>query len=153
MAIGAVALYHAALLHLLRGGWGDLEQRPLSAILLTGQYTPDLAVHSHWSHVLAYQPVSPDYRPQPALNSSLSMLSESVSFQTDAVSFGEAVTIQDVRYFALVLGTASNLLSSDRLLGYVDLSPGGGTRESYSAPFSVHPPSTGWFTLQQGVAQ
>lgn len=152
MTVGAFTFYDSALLALTRGRLDDLSARPVAATLLGPGYIPSPVSHSQWSDVAGEERTDADYSQQALSNAVFTLSDGIVTFTSDPVVFGTNVTLLNVRYLVLVAGSPDGLLTTDLLIGFQDLSQGGGTVESRAALFQITPPAGGWFTLAQGGA-
>lgn len=153
MAVGSFTLYYEAIEGMASGTLGNLGSGPIAAVLLGAAYTPDLEAHATWADVSGDELVGGDYAQVPvALGAKpLDGFPGGVRFTTNSVSFVNPGTITDAKYFALVMGTATSLAATDRLIGFVDLddSSTSATVSSLNAEFSVQTPASGWFEISR----
>lgn len=140
MAVGTFTLYSAAVLGISTGTI-DLDSNPMTMALLTSAYTPSDA-HAVWSDVSANQVATGNgYTGPVAITNQKCVLSgATVTFSSDPVVWSNAT-------FTAKYGVI--FTSSNALVGYVDLSSGGGSVTGQGGQFSVSgDPTAGWFTLQ-----
>lgn len=142
MSAGNFTLYDSAKLLLLNGGL-NMSSDTITAALLTDSYTPS-GTHDTWSDVSADEVTDSDYAEKALASESVTGSSGTVTVDSGDISFGSSVTIT-AKYLVLVLGTAGSLASTDKLIGYCDLSSGGGSVSSTAGNFSVDTPN-GLFT-------
>lgn len=124
---------------------------PLAGVLLSASYVPDMAVHSQYGDVTAYELSNADYAPAALTGQSLAFSEGQIKFSSDTVQFGDPVKLGPAKYLALVFGHATALQASNLLLGVADLATSGGAVEAQNSGFSISPPATGWFSIQQSA--
>lgn len=141
MAAGNFQLYNSGKLNSLNGQI-DADTDTLVMVLLAASYTPDAAAHSTYADISANEITDADYAPQVISNVAFSEASGVVTFNSDNVSFGTAVSIE-AKYAAVVRRGSTSLASGDLLLGYVDLntSDGSATVSSTNDNFAVNTPN------------
>ena len=145
MPAGALTLFDSTLTGLLRGTVPPLDTSPLTALLLAPGYAPNIAVHSVFADVEAYELKAVD-----AVRLLLTGTSVSgASFQSDDLIFGDPVSIGPVRYMALLAGNPDALTPSSMLIGVADLTPTGDALEAQRGRFAVTAPTAGWFSLSR----
>lgn len=140
MAVGTFTLYSSAVLGISTGTI-DLDTSPLTMALLTSAYTPSDA-HAVWADVSANQVATgAGYNGPVAMTTpKCTLASGTVTFSSDLVNWANATFTAK---YAVIVSNASNLV------GYVDLSSGGGSVSGQGGAFSVSgDPVNGWFTLQ-----
>jgi hypothetical protein len=143
MPSGSLLVYDAALDALLKGTLPPFVSSPISAVLLSPSYVPNLAAHANFSDISASELSSSD-------TARLQLTGANVvaaAFRSDTLIFGDPVTLGPVRYMAFVLGLPKSLQPSSPLLGVADLSPTGGALEAQRGRFEVSVPPGGWFSL------
>ena len=140
MAVGTFTVYSSAMLAISTGDI-DLDTNPMNMALLTSAYTPSDA-HSLFSDVSGSQVATGGgYTGPVALaNQKCTLASATVTFSSDPVNWTNATFTAK---YAVIYVAASN-----RLVGYVDLSSGGGSVSGQGGAFSVSgDPTAGWFTI------
>lgn len=142
MATSAFTFYDSGKLAVLNGSV-KLGTDSLVMALATATYTPS-AAHSTWADVSANEVADTDYAEKAITGAAVTIASGTVTFDSDDISFGTAVSIT-AKYAILVKGTAGSLVAGDAIIGYVDLNSGGGSVSSTNSTFSVNTPS-GYFT-------
>lgn len=123
--------------------WSDATN--ITAVLLTGDYTPD-AGHSTYEN-LTNEVQDEDYDPQAVTGREITRESDDIRHKSDKVLFGEDVSIT-ARYLVLVAGDPADLNNSDPLIGYVDF---GEEKSSTNAEFSWNPADEGWWRVQKNT--
>jgi hypothetical protein len=114
----------------------DLDAATVAWVLLTDSYTP-AATHDDWTDISATECADGDYSEQSvAVTVSESAGTVTLGVSGSEVSFGTSVTIT-AKYLVAVIGTAGSLTGTDKLIGYADLSSGGGSVSSASSTFKV----------------
>ena len=142
MAAGALVFFGAALENIAKG-LIDLDGHTFKALLTSASYTPDAAAHDALADVTNELAGGGDYARATLSGVSVSRSGTTVKFTSDAIDFGDEVTISG-KYCVIYDDDASG----DLLLGYVDLNTSGGPAASTAGPFRLSPdPSDGWFTL------
>jgi hypothetical protein len=141
MAAGNFQFYNSGKLNSLNGQI-DADTDTLVMVLLAASYTPDAAAQSTYGDVSGDEITDPDYAPQVISGAGFSESAGVVTFDSDDVSFGGAVTIE-AKYAAVVRRDGASLASGDLLLGYVDLNTSGGsaTVSSTNDNFAVNTPN------------
>jgi len=140
MPAGPMLLYSAAVDALLRAQI-PLHATPITALLLAPGYVPDLALHTAYSDIAAYD-LAPSRR--------VSVTGTSVSagaFRSDTLMFGDPLSTGPVRHCALVQAPATLFRPDSPLIGVIDLAPDGPPLEARNGPFTVTMPAGGWFQL------
>lgn len=138
MAAGDFTLYFSSELDILNGGIA-LGTDNLVMALLSSAYTP-AATHATWADVSAYVITDSGYAEQTVGSVALTQASGTVTVDSADVSFGTNVSLT-AKYAVIRKGTTGAPVSTDKLLGYVDLNTGGGTVSSTNSVFSVNTPS------------
>lgn len=146
MPTGQFLLFDAAVRELLLCDSASLESADLTACLLTNGYVPDLAGHEEFGDVSAYEASGLDYRQARVKGSAIVDATGGAAFTSDAISFGNPVSIPFVKYLLLVRGLPGALRSSSRLVGVLDLNTGG-IVEALRDEFTITPSVGGWFQV------
>lgn len=124
---------------------------PIAGVLLSAAYVPDMAEHSQYGDITAHELSNADYAPTALAGQALTFAAGQIKFSSDTVQFGDPVKLGPAKYLALVFGHATALQASNLLLGVVDLATSSGAVEAQNSGFSISPPATGWFSLQQSA--
>lgn len=134
----------------------DLEADGIAAVLVTTEHTPDAEADLTYADISANECADDDYSQQAVANAALTLVSRRVRFDHDLVVFtaGASGGIGNVagRYVYYVVGTAGALNSTDRVLGYVDLT-GTGNATAIGAVFSFNPSDNGLFEIARPVPE
>lgn len=132
MAAGAFVLYNEGKEDLFTV---DADAQAYRWALALAAYTP-AATHTTWSEVSANECADGDYAQQNATGVSITQAAGTVTFDIGDVDFGNTVTIT-AKYLILIQGTVAGGAGTDRLVGYVDLSSGGGSVSSTAGNFDI----------------
>ena len=132
----------------------DLDAVPVSALLLNTNYGPQLETHGTFAdlNVATTEISGGDYARITVRNTGparLEPVTGGAAFKTDDVTFTSSGTISDAKFMVLVAGTPGALMSSDPLIGFVDLDESGAaaTISATNSEFVVQAPTAGWFSI------
>ena len=149
MAAGPLLVYNKALNGLLDGSMPPLTNSPLSAVLLSPSHGVDLAAHETLADITVDEITNADYAPVEVTGERVEVGVAGPCFHSDAINFGDPVTLGPARYLVLVRGVPGGLQADSPLLGIADLTSGGAV-EAQRSKFTVSPPAEGWFSLVRG---
>lgn len=148
MAMGTMDVYDATLEAAFKGTLGDLTSIGVAAALLGSGHTVDLDTHATWSDVSADElSTAGDYDSVALSGKAVTQITGGIKFDSNDITYGDPVTIEDAKYLVLVAGTAGSLGASDKLIAIADLRSEGGTKGSDNSEFSIQAPAAGWFTV------
>jgi len=149
MTAGPFLLYDSMLTALVAGALAPLPEADITAVLLSPAYVPDLAAHTAYGDVSAFEISGGDYHGLRLTGGAVAPLSgAAAAFTSDPISWGDPVSLPPTRYMALVFGLPSALKSSSPLIGVQQLATG--AVEAVRGAFTVSPPAGGWFHLARG---
>lgn len=149
MPAGPLSVYDSALSGMLSQSLPSLVSSPVSAVLLNPGHEVDLAAHSRFSDVEAFEIDMAEYRRQPVTGARVIPGVGGASFHTDTIHFGDPVTIGPVAYLVIAYGAVPRLSNDSPLLGIAELSVEGGAVEAQRSSFSVSAPASGWFEFSR----
>jgi|GEM_PF-3866433 len=147
IATGPLQLYDRSLVGLLDGSRKLLDEASLTALLLSSNYVPDLAVHRVLADVSAFEVSGGDYRRRSVTGGTILASTGAAAFSTDAISWGDPVTLPPVKYLAICYGALGTLAPDSQLLGVMNLAGDAPSVEAVRSSFSVSSPLGGWFSL------
>jgi hypothetical protein len=147
MSVGPFQVFDETIEAMGKGTLGDLTATSLSAVLLGGTYTADLANHATYGDISGDQISGGSYTPIAITGATYNDITGGFNFDTDDVSWGLNATIPDCRYLAIVAGDSASLQASDLVVGFQDLIAEGGSVSSTNGEFTVQAPSGGWFEV------
>lgn len=147
MDVGVMNIYTKAMESLLQGALGNLATDAVAAVLVGTGYTPNLATDTTWANVSVHELTDTDYAQQALTTVALTGVTDGYKFTSDTISYGDPVTILDAKYLVFVMGAATSLASTDKLLAVMDLRTEGGTVGAFNDNFSIVTPTNGWFTV------
>lgn len=134
MAVGTFTLVNQGKLNILNRTI-DFVGSGIAAVLLTTTHTPSVTADSTYGD-LTNECADGDYAQVALTTKSITESGGTVTYDADPVSFGTSVSIS-ARYIYLVAGTAGSLTGTDKVMGYMDLSTGGGNVSSTNSTFEV----------------
>lgn len=117
-------------------------------VLVTSAYTPAPDTNSTWANVSASEVATGGgYTVGGVVLSSVSctLTGATVTWTSASVSWSAATFT--CKYAVIVRRAGGSLVSGDLLVGYVDLSSGGGSITAQGGSFVVAPNASGFFTL------
>lgn len=148
MAVGTFTLYSPAVKSISQAAI-NLSSDTIIMALVTSAYTPSDA-HSAWSSASATEVATGNGYTAGgiALTSQTNNLAGAVvTFTSSAVTWASPFSAT-CKYALLVKRAAGALAGTDLLIGYVDLSSGGGSITGQGGSFVVSPNGTnGWFQM------
>lgn len=144
MAVGTFTLYSSAVQSIASGNI-KLGIDAVYMALLTSAYTP-ADTHTAWSDVSGSQVANgAGYNgPVATANQSCTLSGATVTYKCDPVVWNSATFT--AKYAVLYDQAGAGVAASDKLVGYVDLSSGGGSVTGQGGQFSVAgDPTNGYF--------
>ena len=148
MIAGPLIVPDSTLNALLGGQLPPFPGANLTALLLGATYSPDFALHATLSDVSPHEISGHDYRRLVVTGTSVTAAPGGAVFATDAISWGDPVTMPPCKYLAVCFGSLGTLQGAERLLGIADLAPTHAAVEAMRSAFTVTPPAPGWFVLE-----
>lgn len=143
------SIYDNALLGLADGSirWG--EDTHIAAVLLTGDYSPDLETHSTYADLKDHEAEDSDYDPVAVEGRDVTLTEDGddnsvVDYTSDDVVFASQGSMSG-RYVAFVQGDPDNLSDSDKLISVHDF---GEEVSSTNSEFRLNMQGY-WFRLQR----
>ncbi len=146
MPAGPLRVYDSALHGMLNQSLPQIDATPLTALLLSPQHVVDFASHQVLADIKGHEISAMDYGRHSVKGARISMVPGGTAFFSDAINFGNPVTMGPVSFLAIVYGERQSLLDESPLLGIAELAVGGAV-EAQRSGFSVSAPPEGWFFL------
>ncbi|WP_308908962.1 hypothetical protein [Pseudokordiimonas caeni] len=147
MSTGPFTLFDTTLAGLLSGAFGNLAVGPVSAVLLTDAYSPDLVADASLADVSIFEVSGGDYAPLSISSPAIVPVAGGAAFSSGDADWGDPVTMPEAKYLVLVKGNAGSLDPGDPLIGFVDLDESGDGVASVNGRFRISTPVGGWFDL------
>lgn len=148
MPVGPFLTHDQGLRDLL-AGVNDFLGSGVYAVLVTTTQTPDRATETQYSHISGNQSADVDYSRQVLGTKTVAVESTRIRFNCAKITFTASGDVTG-RYLYLVFGTAASPVTTDRILGHVDLT-GSGNASSISAEFSFTPNAAGLFEVERSA--
>lgn len=121
----------------------------LSAHLMSPSFVPDAGNQQSWADVLGFEVFGKDYRAEPLTGLRVVAEGSKVSIQSDAILFGDPITIAPFRYLLFATGLPGAAAGSKKLVAYGDLAAGGGAREVVRGSLVFSHGTHGWLSFSQ----
>lgn len=127
---------------------GDIDwvTGPVTAVLLSSAYTPNISTHSTYAD-LTNEITDPDYAPVAIGSRAINLDGANVDYDGGNAEFGDPVTIT-ARYMVFVAGTAGALAGTDRLISLHDIES---DASSTNAVWRITAPAAGWFSVSRAA--
>ncbi|WP_286828751.1 MULTISPECIES: hypothetical protein [Kordiimonas] len=151
MITGPLQLYDQSLVALLDGSRKLLDEAKLTALLLNATYVPDLSAHATLADVSGFEIAGGDYHRRSVTGGAIQAATGVAAFTSDAISWGDPVTLPPAKYLAICYGALGTLAPESPLLGVMDLAGSAPSVEAVRSSFRVTPPASGWFTLSRAA--
>lgn len=141
-------LYAHVVQNILMGALSGPGNQELSAHLMMPGFVPDQLAQKTFSDVAVHELLGRDYKAKRILGAAVSFDSGVWSFTSDALIFGDPVTVSPFRFLVMAYGLPGASAASKTLLACSDLAPSGGALEAVAGSLVISPPSGGWFSIE-----
>lgn len=149
MSVGTFTVYSNAVLNISTAAI-NLNSDTIVMVLVTAAYTPAVNTDATWANVSSNEVATGNGYTQggQALTSqSCTLTTATVTFTSATAGVSWSAATFTCKYAVLVRRAGGSLASTDKLVGYADLSSGGGSVTGQGGTFTVQPNASGWFTL------
>ncbi|WP_262694477.1 hypothetical protein [Kordiimonas aquimaris] len=140
-------VYQQAMRAVLLGALPGFGGAGLSAHLMTPAFVPDQIGQETFADIASHEITGFDYSPRPVNGIAVIADNGSWSLATDAIIFGDPVTVPPFRFLVMAYGSVAAPASSKQLLICVDLNPSGNALEAINGVLKIETPPAGWLTI------
>lgn len=146
MAVGSFTVYSNAVLNISTAAL-NLNSGTYVMALITNSYTPAPNTDATWTNVSADEVgTGLGYTAGGVVLGSISCTLSTATVTFTSASGSWSTATFTCRYAVIVNRAGGSLASTDKLVGYVDLT-GGGSVTGQGGTFTVAPNASGWFTI------
>lgn len=147
MLIGEMITFEHTLREVLAGVMPGYINSGLSAHLMSHGDAPDVSVQQSLADIAGSEITGQDYGAVSLTGLSVDVGDGKVSIKSDAILFGDPITMPPFRYLLLASGLPGAAASSKKLVAYCDLATNGGVREVIRGSLVFSHGVDGWLSF------